>query len=257
MAPSLMIGDSQRKPDGVDADRDGVGDVELVVGHDAGDDEADEHVEQRADRERAEDADRHVALGVDRLLRCGRDGVESDVGEEDDGGPAHDAAPSVFARRDIGWNERALRVGRGHPVRGRDVAQAGQDERDDDRHLDDHDDVVDLRRFMHADDQQRGYGGDDDHGRHVKQRARRRPGAGRGIVGERRIYEAIWQVDADIVQEARDITRPADRDGGGAERILEDEVPADDPGNELAHRRIRVRVGAARDRNGGGHLGVA
>ena len=56
----------------------------------------DQHVEHRADGERAEDADRHVALGVVRLLRRGRDRVEADIGEEDDGGAAHDAAPAVL-----------------------------------------------------------------------------------------------------------------------------------------------------------------
>ena len=39
--------------------------------------------------------------------------------------------------------------------------------------------------------------------------------------------------------------------------VLEDQVPADDPGDQLAHRRVRVGVGAARDRDHRRHLGVA
>ena len=47
--------------------------------------------------------------------------------------------------------------------------------------------------------------------------------------------------------EQRDeVARPADRDRRRAERVLEDQVPADDPGDELAQRRVGVGVGGAR-----------
>ena len=42
-----------------------------------------------------------------------------------------------------------------------------------------------------------------------------------------------------------------------ADRVLEDQVPADDPGHELAEGRVGVRVGAAGDRDHGRELGVA
>ena len=48
-----------------------------------------------------------------------------------------------------------------------------------------------------------------------------------------------------VVQQADDVARPADRDGGRAHGVFEDQVPADDPGDELAQRRIGVGVGAA------------
>src|SRR5437879_11752208 len=41
-----------------------------------------------------------------------------------------------------------------------------------------------------------------------------------------------------------------------ADGILEDQVPADDPGDQLAHGRVRVRVRAACDGNHRGQLGV-
>jgi len=46
-------------------------------------------------------------------------------------------------------------------------------------------------------------------------------------------------------------------DGAGGNGILEHQVPADDPGEELAKRGVGIRVCAAGDRNGGSELGVA
>src|SRR5258708_31629294 len=54
-----------------------------------------------------------------------------------------------------------------------------------------------------------------------------------------------------------EVLAPGDRDGGRTDRILETEIPADDPRDQLAHRRVRVRVGAAGDRDHRGELGVA
>ncbi len=64
-------------------------------------------------------------------------------------------------------------------------------------------------------------------------------------------------MNAEIGEEARDIARPADGDCRCAERIFEDQIPADDPGDEFAHRRISISIGAAGDGNGRGHLGIA
>ncbi len=73
----------------------------------------------------------------------------------------------------------------------------------------------------------------------------------------RRGQELRRQVDAPIVQKARDVSGPVDRDRGCADHVFEDQVPADQPGDELAHRGIGVGVRRAGDRNGRGHLGVA
>ena len=50
---------------------------------------------------------------------------------------------------------------------------------------------------------------------------------------------------------------PADRDGRRAEGVLEDEIPADDPRDELAERRVPVSVRGAGDRHRGRELRVA
>ena len=59
---------------GVDANRDRIRNIELVVGHDAGQHEADRHVEYCAYDKRSENPDRHVAL---RILAYGRAAVKS------------------------------------------------------------------------------------------------------------------------------------------------------------------------------------
>src|ERR1700676_946793 len=45
-------------------------------------------------------------------------------------------------------------------------------------------------------------------------------------------------------------------DGHVANRVFEDEIPTNDPGDEFAHGGVRVGIGAARDRNHGGELRI-
>ena len=54
-----------------------------------------------------------------------------------------------------------------------------------------------------------------------------------------------------------EVVAPRDRDGDVADGVLEDQIPPDDPRDELAERRVRVRVRAARLRNHRRQLGVA
>ena len=61
------------------------------------------HVEDRADRERAEQPDRHVALRIARVLGGGGDRVEADEGEEHDRGAAGDAADTRTRRTARCW----------------------------------------------------------------------------------------------------------------------------------------------------------
>ena len=68
---------------------------QLLVRHQSRRDEADDDVDQRADRQPAQDADRQVALRVLRFFARGRDRVEADVREEHDRRALMDAAKSV------------------------------------------------------------------------------------------------------------------------------------------------------------------
>ena len=65
------------------------------------------------------------------------------------------------------------------------------------------------------------------------------------------------QVDAESADEFGEITRPADghRDIGDA--IFEHQVPADDPGDQLAEGGVGICVSTSRDRDHGRELGIA
>src|SRR6185437_11059954 len=76
---------------------DRVRDAEPRVAHHAREHDGNDDVENRADDEAREDADRHVPRRIARLLRSGRDGIEADIREEDHPGTGDDAAPTVFA----------------------------------------------------------------------------------------------------------------------------------------------------------------
>ncbi len=75
------------------------GRAEILRRHHAGEHRADHDVDDRTDREAAQNADRQVPLRILRLLGRGRDRVEADVGEEDDRRALVDAAESVRRER--------------------------------------------------------------------------------------------------------------------------------------------------------------
>ena len=63
--------------------------------------------------------------------------------------------------------------------------------------------------------------------------------------------------DAEVAQQLAEVARPPDRHADVAHRVLDDQVPADDPRHQLAERGVGVGVGRARDRHHRGELGVA
>jgi hypothetical protein len=73
----------------------------------------------------------------------------------------------------------------------------------------------------------------------------------------RRRRDGLRETDAKHrVEQLLQVAAPADGDGRQREAVLEDQVPADDPGSELAKRRVAVGVGAPCHRNPGSELGV-
>src|SRR6185437_15468930 len=74
---------------------------------------------------------------------------------------------------------------------------------------------------------------------------------------ERSLRILIRDVQPDLFHECREIAAPAYRDRRGSEQILQDQVPPDDPGDELAERCVTVGVGASGDRNHRRKFGVA
>ena len=115
--------------------------------------------------------DGHVAPGVFALLGAGRDGVEADVGEEDDGRAGADPREAVGRER--------------VPVRGPHEPRAGEDEEGQDDELDADHDGVEPRRLLHAPDEDDRDGRDDAHREGVEDdRARRgRAARSRGSPG--------------------------------------------------------------------------
>ena len=84
--------------------------------------------------ERAEDADRHVALRIARFLRRGRDGVESDVSEEHNAGRAENAQqPAVVVRDSLRGGVRRRRRNERRVIRRIDELPADADEEQHDR----------------------------------------------------------------------------------------------------------------------------
>ena len=62
---------------------------------------------------------------------------------------------------------------------------------------------------------------------------------------------------AEPVEQINEMRGEADADRHVADGIFEDEVPADDPRDELAHGRVGVGVGAACDRDHRRQFGIA
>ena len=58
----------------------------------------------------------------------------------------------------------------------------------------------------------------------------------------------------DVMQERIQIVRPAGGDDARPDGVFEDQVPADDPGDQLAQRRVRVGVCTAGHRHHAGEL---
>ncbi len=54
-----------------------------------------------------------------------------------------------------------------------------------------------------------------------------------------------------------EVTGPAIGDGGGANGVFENEVPADDPGDNLAQGSVGIGIGRSGDGGHGGEFGVA
>ena len=248
--------DGRREPElpgGLDADGDRVGNVELLVGDDARQDERDGDVEHRADAERDEDADGQVPLRVSRLLRGGRDGVEADVREEDHRRPLQHAGRAEAA-------EGAL-VGRdeGVPVLGlaRSATAKAMKSRTTVTFMNT---MIVLKRADSLIPRTSSA---------VTARTTRTAGRFRyapvsskcccfSLQSTGAPDPRLRQVDPErVVQEGDDVARPADAHRGGGDEVFEDEVPPDDPRDELAHRRVRVRVRAPGDGDHRRHLRVA
>ena len=142
------------------------------------------------------------------------------------------------------------------------VKMRGADENEDRERdeLDDHHDVVGGRALARAAQQQPGDHHDDRERRQMNQDRnagdawrRREKAVNLRIRAQQRRPVARRQPDRQLDTEAAyqrvEVVAPRDRDGDIADGVFQDQVPADDPRDELAQRGVGIRVRAARLRN--------
>ena len=201
---------------------------EPVEAHHADGAQRQRDVENAADDQRQDDADRDVALGTLRLFRRNRHRVEPDVRKEHERRAREDA---VIAER----RER-MQVRRTNRVRDRD---------DEDEH---------RRRSARTTSAP------------LTPADSRMPIATSSVISERddaprRRRSATCapckvgglrprrKDDADVGEHVLKVIGERRRGRREREAVLEDQVPADDPRDELAERRVGVGVRAARHRN--------
>jgi len=228
-------------------DRGGVS-HDRLPGNDAAEHDGNRAVEDGTSDEGGEDAEGQVTLRVFALLGGGGDGIEADVGEEDDGAASEDAGPAIGHE--------------GVPVVGLDEAGSGKDEDQNGGHLDEDHDVVGACRFADAADQDHGENHDDEEGGDVE--AEVPAGFVEVVAGE--VLQSGGEIsgrdpfggriDAEPVEEIYDVSGKADTDTHVAEGVFENQIPADDPGDEFAERGVGVGVGRAGNGNHGGQFGV-
>ena len=75
--------------------------------------------------------------------------------------------------------------------------------------------------------------------------------------GDRRARSSGRRDGSEPVEQVDDVGGESDADGHVGDGVFEDEVPADDPRDEFAHRGVGVGVGGAGDGDHGGEFGIA
>ncbi len=227
-------------------DRGRIAEIGCVFSH-AGEDRCHQDIEQRTNNETGDDSDRHITLRISGFLGRSRDSIESDEGEKDYRCAAHHAADP--------FREKRMPIGRVNHER------AERYDKDDDCNLSDDNGSVRARALPNAIDQKHSHGCNDEKRRQVKsdgvagndrQRSRgviieRLTSRGREIA--RRSVIAHQPKGKFKTKEApaqfNEVPRPADRYRHVADRVFQNQVPADNPRDDLTEGRVRIRVGRA------------
>ncbi len=138
----------------------------------------------------------------------------------------------------------------------------GGDEDQDGDELDADHHVVGRSRLANAADQDDSEDEDNEKGGNVE--AEVPAGMVEPVAGQ--ILQAFRQIgrrdpsgrrmEAEPIEQIDDMGGKADADSHVRAGIFEDQIPADDPGNQLAHGGVGVGVGRAGNRNHGGEFGI-
>src|SRR5262249_9915035 len=215
-------------------------------------------VKDRTDDETGDDTNWHVALRVPGFLRGCRHSVKPDKGEEDNGGAAQNSAHT-------GWNER-MPIGRMNHER------AKRDHEHDDGKFDDDYGGIGPRALANSINQEHSDGRNDCQRRKIQCE---RKASDRGDCCGRIIRERFAALRDDVLRgvvivyrpngefetkrtsaERAEITGPTNRHRHVADGVLENEVPADYPGDQFTERGVGISVSRARDRNHRSELGI-
>src|SRR5438094_136021 len=221
----------RREAGAVERLRERIGDTQLAVRDHPREYRTDDHVDHGADGESTQNADRQVALRVLGFLRRGGDGVETDVREKHDRGALMDPAKPVGSERVV--------------VSGTEVREPGDDEQPQYEQLDRHHDVIGRGTLAYAEHEQPRDERDDHEGRQVHQDRyaqdvwsglQQAVHAGIGRQERRTVpgNEPGRQVNVEAAEQRREVITPRDGDGHVADRVLENEVPTDDPRDQLS-----------------------
>src|SRR5204863_2217518 len=77
------------------------------------------------------------------------------------------------------------------------------------------------------------------------------------VMLERRMRPLVWNAHPEPLEHAIRVLAPSDRNRRRRDRVLEDQIPTDDPRDKLTHRRVGIGIGAAGDGNHRGEFRVA
>ena len=194
--------------------------IEHGIRDDAGHGRTDGDVQDRTDGQGRNDADRHVVFRILRFFGCRRQGIEAKVSEEENGRPGKDAVDAIRQER--------------LPVHRFDMRCCQEEEEENRPDLDVHQDAVDVSAFADADDEERRRQDDDEDRRQINESAVSRYGR-----------QGFRQVDAAGMKDTDEVGRPAASYGAGADRVFQNEAPADPPAKDFTERRIGVGVRTA------------
>ena len=215
----------------------------------AGEAHGDRDVEHRADDQCGDDADGKVALRIVALLGRSGDGIEANVREENNGAASEHARPSVGHE--------------GMPVGWMNIADDGEDEDQNRNQLESHHHIVGRSRLADAAHQDHRENQHDEERGNVKTEV---PAVFvYGVAGQ--ILQAAGKiggrdpsragVQAEPVQQVDHVRGKAHADAHVRAGVFENQIPADDPGDQFAEGRVGVGVGRAGNRNHRRELGVA
>ena len=150
----------------------------------------------------------------------------------------------------------------GMPVAGMDEADDRKDKDQNGDQLEPHHHVVGVGRLANAAHQDHGENHDDEKGGNVE--AEVPAGMVESVAGQ--ILQAVGQIggrdphrggmQAEPVEQIDDVRGKADADGHVGAGVFQNQIPADDPGDQFAERGVGVGVGRAGNGNHGRQFGV-